>query len=218
MTPSKLWQLLRCRPLYLLRLVRERWLFAQTRFLLCLLRLPGIALGRGARVQALSSVMADAGSGGITIGARSVIYENARIEARGQGRITIGENCIIGDARIYSRASITLGKGVITSWNVFMQDFAPHPIEPELRARQILDMTGGSRTETHQPLKAEEWNFPASSITVGDNVWIGANVTILQGAHIGRDCILAAGSVVGAGDYPDRSIIAGVPAKVVKTV
>lgn len=54
-------------------------------------------------------------------------------------------------------------------------------------------------------------------ITIGNDVYIGLNSTILAGSKIGNRCIIGAGSVV-KGDFPDNSVIAGVPARVIKTV
>ena len=50
-----------------------------------------------------------------------------------------------------------------------------------------------------------------------DNVLIGMNATVLNGAHIGKNSIVGAGAVVSEGkDFPEGSLILGVPAKVVK--
>ena len=57
-----------------------------------------------------------------------------------------------------------------------------------------------------------EWAEP---VTIGDNVWIGGNVTILPGVTIGDNCTIGAGSVV-THDIPANSIAAGNPAKVIK--
>jgi acetyltransferase-like isoleucine patch superfamily enzyme len=53
-------------------------------------------------------------------------------------------------------------------------------------------------------------------ISIGNNCWIGAKVTILDGAQIGSGCIIAAGSVVKNGVYLDDSVYGGVPAKFIK--
>jgi acetyltransferase-like isoleucine patch superfamily enzyme len=53
-------------------------------------------------------------------------------------------------------------------------------------------------------------------IIIGNNCWIGAKVTILDGANIGDGCIVAAGAVVTKGCYESNSIIGGVPAKIIK--
>ena len=55
-------------------------------------------------------------------------------------------------------------------------------------------------------------------IKIGDNVWIGWNCTVLKGVQIGKNSVVAAGSVVLRGKYPNNSLIAGNPAKVVKVL
>jgi carbonic anhydrase/acetyltransferase-like protein (isoleucine patch superfamily) len=53
--------------------------------------------------------------------------------------------------------------------------------------------------------------------TIGDNSLIGIGSTVLNGAHIGRDCIVGAHALVTEGkEFPDRSLILGAPAKVVR--
>lgn len=52
-------------------------------------------------------------------------------------------------------------------------------------------------------------------VIIGDDVWIGARVTILPGAKIGTGVIVGAGAVV-AGEIPDYAVVGGVPAKVIK--
>jgi acetyltransferase-like isoleucine patch superfamily enzyme len=54
-------------------------------------------------------------------------------------------------------------------------------------------------------------------ISIGNDVYIGLNVTILPGVKIGNRCIIGTGSIVTK-DIPDNSVAAGVPAKVIKTV
>lgn len=52
-------------------------------------------------------------------------------------------------------------------------------------------------------------------VIIGHDCWIGARATIFPGVKIGNYCVVAAGSVV-RDDVPDYSVVAGVPAKVVK--
>ena len=58
----------------------------------------------------------------------------------------------------------------------------------------------------------KEWAKPVS---IGNNVWLGGNVTILPGVTIGDNCTIGAGSVVTR-DIPSDSIAAGNPARVIK--
>jgi len=54
-------------------------------------------------------------------------------------------------------------------------------------------------------------------ITIGRNVWIGANATVLKGVTIGEDAVVAAGSVV-VEDVPEGAVVVGSPARVVRSV
>ena len=70
------------------------------------------------------------------------------------------------------------------------------------------------------PIDAAERNKGleyARPITVGDNVWIGAGVTVLPGVTIGDNCVIGAGSVV-VKDIPANCIAVGNPCKVIKTI
>ena len=58
--------------------------------------------------------------------------------------------------------------------------------------------------------------FPAP-VKIGKRVWIGAHATVLAGVVIGDNAIVAAGAVVTK-DVPANAVVAGVPAKIIKTV
>ena len=57
----------------------------------------------------------------------------------------------------------------------------------------------------------------AKSIKIGNDVWIGGNVTILPGVNIGNNVVIAAGAVVTK-DVPDNCVVGGVPAKKIKDI
>ena len=117
-------------------------------------------------------------------------------------QIKIGNNCSIGDYNhITAIDKITLGDGVLTGRFVYIGDSA------------------------HGGLSLEEANIPPvkrkllskGEINIGQNVWIGDKVTILGGVTIGDNAIIGAGSVVNS-NVPSNSMVAGVPAKLVKQV
>jgi len=182
----------------------------------------GVTLGENVRLQRNSSIMAERPQGKIAIGSHAIVYEHAKVEAYGQGVIEIGEASILGEIQIVSRHHVSIGKRFLSSWNVFIQDYDSHPVSQSSRRAQVQRMaaTFRPRFRSKAPLHAPEysWNFPGEEIVIGDDVWIGANATILKGARIGSGSIVATAAVVLKGEYPPRSLIAGNPAVVVKEV
>lgn len=212
----------RTRPWAVLSLLRRYTLFKLTALRLRsgLASIEGLELGENVRLQSTNSVHPELPNGSVRIGSRSVIYEDARLEAYGNGVISIGEDSMIGQTRVCSRGKVTIGKRFLCSWNVFIQDFDAHPIDPDTRRehveRMIDEFHPGATAAPRHPEGESAWGFNIRDISIGDDVWIGANALILKGAQIGNGVIVAAGSVVTAGSYPDHSIVAGNPAKVVK--
>lgn len=75
----------------------------------------------------------------------------------------------------------------------------------------------GFYTATH-PIDYQKRNQgleKALPIKVGNNCWFGANVSVMPGVMIGEDCVIGAGAVVTK-DIPAHSVVAGIPAKVIK--
>lgn len=70
-------------------------------------------------------------------------------------------------------------------------------------------------TLNHNPDPAKRANLIPASIVIGNNVWLGANVTVLPGVTIGDGAIVAAGAVVTK-DVPQNTVVAGIPAKVIR--
>ncbi|MGV3077913.1 DapH/DapD/GlmU-related protein, partial [Streptococcus pluranimalium] len=64
------------------------------------------------------------------------------------------------------------------------------------------------------PNSGVEYGAP---ITLGDNVWLAGGVTVLPGVTLGNNVVVGAGSVVTK-SFPDNVVLAGNPAKVIKTI
>jgi acetyltransferase-like isoleucine patch superfamily enzyme len=108
--------------------------------------------------------------------------------------ITIGKNVFFNTGCSFQdRGGITIGNGTMIGMNV-----------------TIATLNHGLSLDTRNT------TYP-SPVVIGENVWIGSNATILPSVNIGNNSVVAAGAVVTK-DVPENTVVAGVPAKVVKTI
>ncbi|HUV60177.1 MAG TPA: DapH/DapD/GlmU-related protein [Desulfatiglandales bacterium] len=84
-----------------------------------------------------------------------------------------------------------------------------------IMAPEVVIYTTNHRFDRTDIPIGTQGNGPVKPVTSGDDVWIGRRAMIMPGVKIGNGVIVAAGSVVTK-DVPDYTVIAGVPAKVVK--
>lgn len=111
--------------------------------------------------------------------------------------------------------NIHLGSYVFINANCYLMDCADITIGDHT----FIGPYCGFYTATH-PLTYKYRNQgleKALPITIGDNCWLGANVSVMPGVTIGSGCVIAAGAVVTK-DIPDNALAAGVPAKVMRII
>jgi len=109
----------------------------------------------------------------------------------------------------------SVGKNFYTNHNVTILDCAKVTFGDNVFiAPNCVFSTSGHAIDSEQRSQGLEIAFP---ITVGDNVWIGANVSVLPGVTIGSNTIIGAGSVVNK-DIPDGVIAVGNPCKVMRKI
>lgn len=82
-------------------------------------------------------------------------------------------------------------------------------------AQFVTIVASNHGTEIGQPMMDQPWAATPHSVKLGDDVWVGAGVTILPGARIGNGAVIAAGAVV-RGDIPPGEIWGGVPARFIR--
>lgn len=122
----------------------------------------------------------------IKFGHRVSIHSRGRFAATGGGQLEISDNTSFNvGCIVVCRNRIRIGKNVAIGPNVIMYDH-----------NHIM---GGVRG-------VKDTAFELDEINIGDNTWIGAGVIVLAGARIGKNCIIAAGSVV-TGVVPDNTVL-----------
>lgn len=106
---------------------------------------------------------------------------------------------------------IRLGKRVFINHACSCLDIGGIIIEDDVKIGPRVNLT----TENHPLNPDERKTLLTKPIVIKRNAWIGAGATILPGVTIGENAVVAAGALVSR-DVPPNTVVAGVPAKVVK--
>lgn len=131
----------------------------------------------------------------VKIGQNVHIYKN--VTFWGDGEIMIGNNVDIGnDTIIFSskNGGVYIGNDVSVAAHCYIID-SDHGIEKGIKINE-------------QPLKSEE-------VTIGSDVWIADNCTVLKGSVIGKGAVIGAKSLVNS-KIDEDSVAVGIPAKEIK--
>jgi acetyltransferase-like isoleucine patch superfamily enzyme len=108
---------------------------------------------------------------------------------------------------------ITIGKNVFINHACSFLDIGGITIEDEVLIAARVNLI----TEDHPVNPADRKTLMVKPIVIKRNAWIGAAATILPGVTVGENAVVAAGSVVTK-DVPANTVVAGVPAKIIKTI
>lgn len=168
----------------------------------------GAELGEDVRLGLEARLLTPDGERRVRIGANSVIRGVIRCE--GEGRCEIGSEVYIGDGALVSAwTTIKIGDGTLLAHASQVFDNDTHPLDAaERRAhfRSILKL--GPRRD-----------FPigARPVSIGRDCWLGFGAAVMKGVSLGDEAIVAAGAIVTS-DVRARTIVAGNPAREVRTL
>jgi acetyltransferase-like isoleucine patch superfamily enzyme len=132
--------------------------------------------------------------GTIELGSRVVLWPGVKLSADSAdgsvARLRIGDGTHVGDrTEIHCGREVSIGAGCAISWDVVILDRDYHTVDAD--------------------------DERCRAVTIGDDVWIGCRAVVLKGVTIGTGAVVAAGAIVTA-DVPERSLVAGNPARVVR--
>lgn len=157
----------------------------------------------GANVYIDQGVYMHACPQGISIGADSFVMHGSVLHVYNfrnlpHAFIRVGANSLIGEYNVLrGQGGITVGDRVYTA-----------PMVQLLAVNHVYD-------DPTRPMV--EQGITAEGIVIEDDVWIGAGAVITDGVTVGRGSVVAAGAVVTK-DVPERTLVGGVPARVIKQI
>lgn len=122
------------------------------------------------------------------MGAYNQNREKLYIGIIGNGKLSVGDHCFFN-----------INSSITCSDNISIGDFCKF-------GNNLVIVDHDHNFRAHGEFSEEEPEFLSSPIKIGNNVWVGANVSILRGTVIGDNCVIGAGATV-KGTFTEGSII-----------
>lgn len=148
-----------------------------------------------------SSLISVANGGAVIIADNCSLGQNVILNASENNRVVLGEGTTFYGNVLIS-GTVKIGKGVLFANNINVLS-TTHCIKGKKTIREL-----------DKEYIEEHGSLPNEPITIGNDCWIGLNAVILPGTILGEGCVVAAGAIV-KGDFPDFSIVGGVPGKII---
>ena len=165
------------------------------------------SIGIGTRIPGVVERRAPAATIQIGIGC---LIQGRLVAERNESAISIGDNTLVGpDTVIDCASSITVEQDVLISYGCTLSDSDNHSIFPEHRVGDLANWMNG---------RSHDWSgSKMAPIRICRGAWIGARSVVLKGVTIGPGAVVGMGSVVTR-DVPARTIVAGNPAREIRTI
>lgn len=148
-------------------------------------------------------------------GRGSKIYGSVRMDTPPYRRFVLGRRSVVESFCCINNAVGDVIIGDNTRIGLHTTVIGPVEIGSNVNLAQGIVVTALNHNFTDCTKRIDEQGVSTAKVTIGNDVWIGANVTVLPGVTIGNHCVVAAGAVVTK-DVPPYSLAGGVPAKILK--
>lgn len=150
-------------------------------------------------------------------GKHSVIHHSARMDTPPYRLFSLGDYSVIESFACINNAVGDVIIGDHTRIGLHNTIIGPVDIGSHVNLAQRITVTALNHNFSDTDKRIDEQGVSTTPVTIEDDVWVGANAVILPGVTIGNHCVVAAGAVVTK-DVPPHSLVAGVPAKVIKKI
>ena len=150
-------------------------------------------------------------------GKHSVIHRSARMDTPPYRLFSLGNYSVIESFACINNAVGDVIIGDHTRIGLHNTIIGPVDIGSHVNLAQGITVTALNHNFSDTKKRIDEQGVSTNQVTIKDDVWVGANAVILPGVTIGEHCVVAAGAVVTK-DVPPHSLVAGVPAKVIKKI
>lgn len=150
-------------------------------------------------------------------GRHSVIHHSARMDTPPYRKFSLGDYSVIESFACINNAVGDVMIGDHTRIGLHNTIIGPVLIGNHVNLAQGITVTALNHNFEDSEKRIDEQGVSTSAVTIEDDIWIGANAVVLPGVTIGQHSVVAAGAVVTK-DVPPHSLVAGVPAKIIKQI
>lgn len=150
-------------------------------------------------------------------GKHSVVHRSARMDTPPYRKFSLGDYSVIESFACINNAVGDVIIGDHTRIGLHNTIIGPVTIGSHVNLAQGITVTALNHNFEDSDKRIDEQGVSTTPVTIEDDIWIGANAVILPGVTIGNHSVVAAGAVVTK-DIPPHSLVAGVPAKIIKQI
>ncbi|SEM68570.1 Hexapeptide repeat of succinyl-transferase [Prevotella sp. ne3005] len=150
-------------------------------------------------------------------GRHSVIHHSARMDTPPYRKFSLGDYSVIESYACINNAVGDVMIGDHTRIGLHNTIIGPVIIGSHVNLAQGITITALNHNFENSKKRIDEQGVSTSAVVIEDDIWIGANAVVLPGVTIGHHSVVAAGAVVTK-DVPPHSLVAGVPAKIIKQI
>lgn len=148
-------------------------------------------------------------------GRHSKIHASVRMDTPPYRRFSLGQYSVVESGACINNAVGDVIIGDHTRIGLHNTVIGPVTIGNHVNLAQGITVTALNHNFDNVELRIDEQGVSTNPVTIADDVWIGANAVVLPGVSIGSHSVVAAGAVVTK-DVPAHSLVAGVPAKIIR--
>ena len=150
-------------------------------------------------------------------GRHSKIYHSVRMDTPPYRKFSLGDYSVVESFSCINNAVGDVVIGDHTRVGLHNTVIGPVTIGSHVNLAQGITITALNHNFGDKSQRIDDQGVSTDPVIVGDDIWIGANAVILPGVNIGHHSVVAAGAVVTK-DVPPHSLVAGVPAKIIKEI
>ena len=150
-------------------------------------------------------------------GRHSKIYRSVRMDTPPYRTFSLGDHSVVESFSCINNAVGDVVIGDHTRIGLHNTIIGPVTIGQHVNLAQGIVVTALNHNYSIPDQQIDQQGVTTAAVTIGNDCWIGANAVILPGVTIGEHSVVAAGAVVTK-DVPSHSLVAGVPARIIKQI